>query len=128
MPALPSPKRLAWLLVRPTAELAAEEHAAVARATQDPEAARVAALARRFAGLVRSSGVGRRAARHTPLAALKAWLADASSCGVRAVATFAAGPLGLLRDISFGGILMLPVLYVGGLVFSLCPFCDLCSI
>ena len=57
-PALPSPRQLAWLLVRPTKELSPSDAAAVRRAEQDKEAAQVASLARRFTDLVRGCGIG----------------------------------------------------------------------
>ena len=90
-PALPSPRQLAWLLVRPAAGLSAADAATAARVEQDREAASVAALARRFTALVRGCGVGGRNRPEAALAELDAWLADARACGVRAVETFAAG-------------------------------------
>jgi hypothetical protein len=57
--ALPSPKRLAWLLVQPAARLPAVDAATVMRMEQDGEAAMVAALARRFTELVRDCCAGR---------------------------------------------------------------------
>jgi hypothetical protein len=50
---LPSPKQLAWLLVRPPTALDATEAAVLARVRQDPEAADVAGLAGRFWTLIR---------------------------------------------------------------------------
>jgi transposase len=88
---LPSPRQLAWLLTRSPADLTVEERATMARLRQDPEAALVAGLARRFADLVRGSGIGRGAVRRAPLTTLERWLTDALKGGVRAVATFAAG-------------------------------------
>jgi len=90
-PALPSPKQLAWLLVRPTEALSPSDAAAVRRAEQDKEAALVASLARRFTALVRGCGVGQPACPAPPTADLDAWLAEARACGVSAVETFAAG-------------------------------------
>ena len=91
-PALPSPKQLAWLLVRPAGGLDANEAAAVARIEQDREAALVAGLTRRFSDLVRRCGVRRRGdGRPSSVEDLGAWLAEARSCGVGAVETFAAG-------------------------------------
>jgi hypothetical protein len=89
--ALPSPKRLAWLLVQPTARLPAVAAATVTRVAQDGEAAMVAALARRFTELVRACCAGSRNRVKAPLEALGAWLRDARACGVPAVETFAAG-------------------------------------
>jgi transposase len=92
LPALPSPKQLAWLLVRPAGALDADEAAAVARIEQDREAATVAGLTRRFSALVRRCGVRRRSdERPSSVEELDAWLAEARSCGVDAVTTFAAG-------------------------------------
>jgi transposase len=89
--ALPSPARLAWLLVQPPAELSAADVAVVTRVEQDPEAASVAGLARRFTGLVRGCGAGGKLGPAAALAGLEAWLTDARTSGVRAVETFAAG-------------------------------------
>jgi transposase len=88
---LPLPRRLAWLLVQPLATLCAADAAVVARVEQDREAARVAALGRRFTALVRGCGVHGNTHPKTALAALEAWLADARMSGVRAMQTFAAG-------------------------------------
>jgi len=90
-PALPSPKQLAWLLVRPTTVLSPSDAAAVGRAEQDREAAQVASLARRFTALVRGCGVGQPTRPATPTTDLDAWLAEARACGIAAVETFAAG-------------------------------------
>jgi hypothetical protein len=90
-PALPSPARLAWLLVQPPAGLPTSDAAVVTRVEQDREAASVAALARRFTTLVRGCGAGEGAAPDAALAELEAWLGDARASGVRAVETFAAG-------------------------------------
>jgi transposase len=89
--ALPSPKQLAWLLVRPTTALSPLDVAAVRRAEQDKEAAQVASLARRFTALVRNCGTGQPPRPATPVADLNAWLAEARACGIGAVETFAAG-------------------------------------
>ena len=89
--ALPSPKRLAWLLVQPAARLPAVDAATVTRVAQDGEAAIVAALARRFTELVRACCAGSRDRAEAPLEALEAWLRDARACGVPVVETFAAG-------------------------------------
>jgi hypothetical protein len=90
-PALPSPKQLAWLLVRPTEALSPPDAAAVRRAEQDKEAAQVASLARRFTALVRGCGIGQPTRLAAPVADLDAWLAEARACGIAAVETFAAG-------------------------------------
>ena len=89
--ALPSPRELAWLLVRPAARLSAADAATVARVMQDGEAAIVAASARRFTELVHACCVGSRDRPEAPPEALEAWLRDARACGVPAVETFAAG-------------------------------------
>jgi transposase len=89
--ALPSPKRLAWLLVQPAARLPAVDASTVTRVAQDGEAAIVAALARRFTALVRDCCAGSRDRARAPLEVLGAWLRDARACGVPAVETFAAG-------------------------------------
>jgi transposase len=89
--ALPSPRELAWLLVRPAARLSAADAAIVARVVRDGEAAIVAALACRFTELVRACCVGSRGRPEAPLEALETWLGDARACGVPAVETFAAG-------------------------------------
>ena len=90
-PVLPSPKQLAWLLVRPTEDLSPSDAAAVRRAEQDKEAALVASLARRFTALVRGCGIGQPTRPAAPVADLDAWLAEARACGIAAVETFAAG-------------------------------------
>ena len=90
-PALPSPKQLAWLLVRPATALSPLKAAAVRWAEQDKEAAQVASLARRFTALVRWGGVGQSTRSVAPAADLDAWLAEARTCGIGAVETFAAG-------------------------------------
>ncbi len=52
----------------------------------------VAKLARRFTALVRNCGISRCATADAhPVSELAAWLAEARACGVRAIATFAAG-------------------------------------
>jgi transposase len=89
--ALRSPKELAWLLVQPAARLSAADAATVARVVQDGEAALVAALACRFAELVRACCAGRPDRAEAPLEALEAWRRDARACGVPAVETFATG-------------------------------------
>ncbi|NVJ02931.1 transposase [Myxococcus sp. AM009] len=90
----PSPKQMAWLCVQPQSALAATEAATLARLKQDAEAARVLALARRFCELVRERGVTHGAeltsSCATP-ATFEQWLAEARTCGVRTVETFAQG-------------------------------------
>lgn len=90
-PALPSPKQLAWLLVRPVTALSLRDATVVGRVEQDKEAAQVATLARRFTALVRECGAGQLTRPVAPMAGLDAWLAEARSCGIGAVETFAAG-------------------------------------
>lgn len=84
-PVLPSPKRLAWLLVRPTEELSPSDAAVVRRAEQDQETALVASLARRFTALVRWWSVGQPTRPAAPTADLDAWLTEARACSVGAV-------------------------------------------
>ena len=88
---MPSPLRLAWLLVQPAASLTAENAAVVARIEQHPAAARVASLARRFTAIVRSRCGARPATGTAAVAELRRWLGEARCCGVRAVETFAVG-------------------------------------
>jgi len=90
-PALPSPRQLAWLLVRPATALSPLDAAAVRRAEQDKEAAQVASLARRFTALVQGCGAGQPTHPVAPAADLDTWLAEARACGIGAVETFAAG-------------------------------------
>ena len=90
-PPLPSSKALAWMLVQPAAVLPGHAAAAVARALQDAEAARVADLARRFTALVRGCGVRCDERHPDPRGALEVWVAEARACGVAVMATFAAG-------------------------------------
>jgi hypothetical protein len=94
-PALSSPKRLAWSLTRPREGLSNDENADLARLEQDPEAAVVAGLVRRFADLVRGCGLGAKARCGAPITTLERWLGDATRSGVAAVTTFA---LGLQQD------------------------------
>lgn len=90
---LPSPKQLAWLLVRPPTALDATEAAVLARVRQDPEAAAVADLAGRFCTLIRQCCRERQTRNNeqSSTEALTAWIADARSSGIQAVETFAAG-------------------------------------
>jgi transposase len=93
-PSLPAPRRLAWVLVQPVADLGVADAATIARIEQDKDAKAAAGLARRFTALVRACGVrGRRdgAAPATPEAELDAWLAEVRACGIAAMGTFAAG-------------------------------------
>jgi transposase len=90
-PALPSPRQLAWLLVRPTTALNRDETTTSARVEQDAQVARIASLARRFCTIVRDGSVDHCRDGNTPLTDYDAWLVEARSCGIRAVETFAAG-------------------------------------
>jgi transposase len=90
-PVLPSPTRLAWLLVQPPTALSVSEAALVMRVEQDRGAATVAGLARRFTALVRGSSVSRKADPDLALAALDTWLVDARTSGMPVLETFAAG-------------------------------------
>ena len=89
--ALPSARKLAWLIVRPKDGLSASERATVARIELDEQAAHVIALVQRFVELVRRGSIAQRAVRRVQLAIFQRWLADAASSGVNAVKTFAAG-------------------------------------
>jgi len=84
-PPLPSPRQIAWLLIRPPDEVPAAESWPLRRLAQDGEAAVVVTLVHRFAALLRTT------ARSAGAGAdgFDAWLHDARSCGVRAVETFA---------------------------------------
>ncbi|MPR13564.1 ISL3 family transposase [Microvirga tunisiensis] len=90
---LPSPKQLAWLLVRPPATLDATEAAVLARVRQDREAALLTDLAQRFCTLVRQCCRDRqtRNSAQASIEALTAWIAEARLSGIGAVETFAAG-------------------------------------
>ncbi|WP_163782469.1 ISL3 family transposase [Myxococcus vastator] len=88
---LPSPKQLAWLCVQPQSALLPTEAATLARLEQDAEAARVLALTRRFCELVRERGVTHGAKPISSCATFEQWLAEARTCGVRTVETFAQG-------------------------------------
>lgn len=84
---LPSPKQLAWLLVRPPEDLPPEDAAVIEQLSQDPEAVRVISFAQRFAALVRA----RTPDAADTLTTFDRWLDDARTCGIRAVETFARG-------------------------------------
>ena len=86
-PPLPSPKQIAWLLIRPPAQVSAAEAWPLRRLTQDREAAVVVAFVHRFTALLRT------AASDAPveMVGFDRWLEDALSCGVRAVESFARG-------------------------------------
>ncbi len=85
-----APIQLAWLIVKPVEARSAGESETIVRIEQDAEAATLVRLVRRFVDLVGNAGVtGKR--HHTGVDTFDAWLANACDCGVRAVATFAAG-------------------------------------
>ncbi|PVE20270.1 ISL3 family transposase [Microvirga sp. KLBC 81] len=90
---LPSPKQLAWLLVRPPTVLDTTEAAVLARVRQDPEAVVVADLVQRFCALIRQCCRERqtRNSEQASIEILKAWIAEARLSGIQAVETFAAG-------------------------------------
>jgi hypothetical protein len=90
-PALPSPRQLAWSLTRPRERLSSDENANLARLQQDPEAAVVVGLVRRFADLVRGCGVHAKARCSAPIVTLEHWLGDATRSGVATITTFATG-------------------------------------
>jgi transposase len=66
-----------------------EETMAVARIVSAPEAAKVAGLAQRFTAIVRAACKAN--TKEGNITELEAWLAEARSCGVAAVETFATG-------------------------------------
>lgn len=84
---LPSPKQLAWLIVKAPEMRSDEETAAVHWLGQDRDAATLIPLVRRFVDLVRRVGTR---SRHA-ISVFDTWLLDAKGCGVRPVETFAAG-------------------------------------
>jgi len=84
---LPSPKQLAWLLVRRPDELPAEDAWLLRQLAQDAGATRVLAFVQRFVTLVRD----RAAEASVMQASFDQWLDDARTCGIRAVETFARG-------------------------------------
>ena len=84
---LPSPRQLAWLLLHPPEPLPADAALAIRQVTQDPETARVLAVAQRFTALVRDPA----RAPSTTGVAFTSWLAEAQTCGLGAVQTFARG-------------------------------------
>lgn len=89
--AVPSPKQLAWLITKQPDTLTSDEAAAIATIQQDPEAARVCDLVRRFVNLIRSCSLQGDQRCTDPLGAFDRWIADATACGIRAVETFAKG-------------------------------------
>lgn len=89
--ALPSPKQLAWLITKQPDALTPDEAAAIATIQQDPEAARVCDLVRRFVDLVRSCSIQADQSGTDPTGEFDRWIADATACGIRAVETFANG-------------------------------------
>ena len=91
VPALPSARQLAWLLVQAPEELDEAQAASLARITQDEEVARAVGLGRRLAALIRGCGTGRDQRPAEPLRTFEAWLAEARACGIAALETFAAG-------------------------------------
>ena len=88
---LPSPRRLAWLLVQATEKLEQSEAAILARIAQDAEVARGVDLAQRLAELVRRCGAGCDQPLAEPLPVLASWFEEACGCGIPALESFAAG-------------------------------------
>ena len=87
---LPSPKQLAWFLTEPVESLPPHATAAIIRIEQDPEAARLGALAQRFTALVRGCCAdGRRPP--DPAGELDIWLDAARLSDIPAIKTFASG-------------------------------------
>ncbi len=78
--ALPTPRHLAWLFVRPPDELNAAEQAVLTRVQQDPQMRCVYTLAQQFQQMVRT----RQAAQ------LSEWLAACATSEVSDLQTFAA--------------------------------------
>lgn len=88
---VPSPKQLAWLITKQPDMLTSDEAAAIAALQQDPEAARVCELVRRFVNLIRSCSLQGDQRWTDPIGTFDRWIADATACGIRAVETFAKG-------------------------------------
>ena len=88
---LPSPRQLAWVLVRAPEALEGSEAAILARLGQDAEVARGIGLAQRLAEVVRRCGVGGDHPLPEPWSLLASWFEDACGCGIPAFETFAAG-------------------------------------
>ncbi|CAM3374234.1 hypothetical protein JHFBIEKO_5354 [Methylobacterium mesophilicum] len=86
---LASSKQLSWYLLREPEDLDPEAAAVVARVLQDPEAAKVVDLGRRFCRIVRSRSHPPPSGR-SDVEAFDEWLGDAQNCGVRIVENFAA--------------------------------------
>ena len=85
---LASSKQLSWYLLLEPAGHDTEEAAVVSRVLQDPEAAKVVDLGRRFCRIVRSC-CGQQPLGKTDVTAFDEWLGDAQTCGVRVVESFA---------------------------------------
>ena len=85
--ALPSPKQLAWIIVKAPDTRSAEESDVIQRIGQDRDACVLSRLIRQFVDLVRR--VGTKARDAGP--AFDEWLLEAKGCGVRPFETFAAG-------------------------------------
>jgi transposase len=92
VPTLPSARQLAWLRVQEPEDLDEAQAASLARIAQDEEVARAVGLGRRLAALIRGCGTGRdQRPAEEPLRTFESWLAEARSCGITALETFAAG-------------------------------------
>lgn len=85
---LPSPKQLSWHLLREPKDLDPDAAAAAARVLQDDETAQVFNLGRWFCRFVRRCCGGAQA-EPSIITAFEAWQADALTCGVRVVESFA---------------------------------------
>ena len=79
---------MSWHLLREPDELDADAAAAVARVLQDDETAKVVDLGRRFCRIV-CRCCGGAQAEPDIIATFDAWLADARTCGVRVIESFA---------------------------------------
>ncbi|MEF2549716.1 ISL3 family transposase, partial [Aurantimonas sp. E1-2-R+4] len=84
---IPSPKQLAWLIVKAPETRSIEEANAILQISQDRDAAILIRIVRRFVDLVRR--VGTKAHDAGPV--FDDWLLGAKRCGLRPVETFAAG-------------------------------------
>ncbi|MEC5384069.1 transposase [Aurantimonas sp. C2-6-R+9] len=84
---MPSPKQLAWLIVKAPETRSIEEANAILQISQDRDAAILIRIVRRFVDLVRR--VGTKAHDAGPV--FDDWLLGAKRCGLRPVETFAAG-------------------------------------
>lgn len=90
-PALPSPKQLAWLIVKALGARNAKDAAVIVRIEQDCDAATMVRLVQKVGKLIRGAGVTSKEPVNDPVAIFDTWLAEAQTCGVQARETFATG-------------------------------------